>query len=653
MPGRVTVTNATGSPTQPAGADVAMCIVGASTSFPLPAGQVTPPYSAMGAAVTDLGQGDAVDALCQAIAITPGNPAPPGVSFYQTPSTTPGSYGTINVSGVLGTCLPAVNAAIAPTGTLDPWMQIVTGGTVGVSGMTAWASLNGGRAKVLVQLGVSDAYNFPANDGFAGQAGFILGPPAAAVAALYTALNNLRTAELAHFLITTGSPAIHLAADTTDNTALTAIPVASSAATAVALYNGLLAHLATHGASTTYHTTADTVLATALAALPVAVNTADVEANLSALTAGYNAHRVLVGSGPVHGSADSTNTCAAFTATPSTLLAGDTFYVHTSPPSWADADLYAAGPPATGAFAAIGASSYSFAIIVVTEPVQISDFPTLSAGLDSMLVYNKRPTLLCRFRDQMQTGETTAQYITAVRAFCAACQDNRITISYGGGWLTDAFSQRIYSRSGLPAVLARAQGNQAYPGVEGEVIAQSPAWAGRGPLEGFSLVDNNGHLVPGAVDEFITGGQDQVGSVGGAMGYCYQRDAATQGTYVSAAPVLYPSSSTVLTLMDSRVSQALQRVLYSVAWTMIQGASVVQNGILDPDLADAMGMRMYNQIGPNSPYAHEFANASSPNLVKVNPSATVIGANMTFSVNVDDELFDFVNGINITLFNVR
>jgi hypothetical protein len=153
-------------------------------------------------------------------------------------------------------------------------------------------------------------------------------------------------------------------------------------------------------------------------------------------------------------------------------------------------------------------------------------------------------------------------------------------------------------------------------------------------------------------DEFNIGGIDgPIGALGGGLTFCQQRDAATRGTYVSEAPCLYGIGSRVLTLMDNRVSSAIEHTLYSVAWTMIQGADIVQNGVLDPDIAEAMASKM--RAGILTSYEKEIANPSDPNLVVVDPNVTVDPPFVTISVAVNDDLFDYVNGIDITVENNR
>jgi hypothetical protein len=52
-------------------------------------------------------------------------------------------------------------------------------------------------------------------------------------------------------------------------------------------------------------------------------------------------------------------------------------------------------------------------------------------------------------------------------------------------------------------------------------------------------------------------------------------------------------------------------------------------------------------------YANEFANANDPNLVTVDEDVDVDGPNVTTYWYVNNELFDYINGIAITVANAR
>lgn len=351
----------------------------------------------------------------------------------------------------------------------------------------------------------------------------------------------------------------------------------------------------------------------------------------------------------VHNSADSTNTVTSSDPTYGTLKTGDTWgESKTTPPMWGAADLYDAGGP-SGAFYGIGRSTTSFAILVISEPVTADDFATLTAGLDYLLGLGKRVSLLVRFRDPTD-GETDAAYVAAFQTFVAANQDNRISCVAGNGWLTEPFRGYRYYRSGLPALLARMQSFQAVPGAIGERIAQHPGFVGRGPLENFSIVDDDGNPIEGAHDEALVSGIDgPITGFGGGITFYYQRQDAIRGTYVSEAPVMYGALSRILTWMDRRVANGIETIAATIAWTEIQGANVFDPGpppTLDPDLADAIQSKIAKAISDR--YAGEFQNAADRNLVVVNPSITVDGAQVTIMVTINVRFYGYTHTIQLT-----
>lgn len=351
----------------------------------------------------------------------------------------------------------------------------------------------------------------------------------------------------------------------------------------------------------------------------------------------------------VHNSADATNVVTATDPTYGTLITGDSWSeAKTTPPMWAVADLYAAGPPATGAFAGIAASATPFAIIVISEPVAKDDIPTLTAGLNYLATFGKRPALLIRFRDP-NVGETDAQYILAFQVFASAYQDNRIGCVAGNGWLTDAFRSFRYFRSGLPAVLARMQSFATIPGKLGERMAQHPGYVARGPLEGFSLVDTSGNPIAQAHDEATAGGIDgPLNGFGGGITFYYQKRDTLRGTYVSQAPVMHPGQSAVITWMDRRVLDGVEMVAEAIAWTEIQGANVFDpiTFALDSDIRNALQTKIAQAIRDR--YAAEFQNAADPNLVSINETVTVDGSRVTIAGTINIRLYGYTDVIALT-----
>ncbi len=512
MSGSVTITESKGQPITSTDVDFAMCIIGHSTSSAVTAGKVSPFYASPAAAVTDLGLGDAVDALTQALTLTPGNPAPHAVAFYTTPATTPGVRGTLTVSGVAGTSVVTRTASTHPTGTYQVVGKVILGGTVGTGPISIAYSFDGGR---------------------------------------------------------TYAPQLSL------GTGVAQVPLIGSTDAGV----------------------------------------------------GYD-----------------------FAA--GTLVTGDTWSESaTTPPMFADADLYAAGPPALGAFAAIAESSLEFGVLVISEPVAAGDFATLVAGLNYGLGLGKRWTLIVRFRDPT-SGETDAAYIVAANAFCAAHSDNRITVVAGSGWLTDAFRGYVYLRSGLPALLARLQSFIVVPGQIGERLAQSPGFVGNGALEGFSIVDSAGNLI--GHDEAVRGGIDgPVGAVGGALTFYRVPNPDIVGTFVSEMPVMYPALSAILTMADRRVANGIERVASAVAWLSIQGADIFDpiTLALDDDIRDAMSSKIASAV--KARYSKEFQNADDPNIVTINPVVTVSGAAVTITGVINARLYGYTKTIQLTFSATR
>lgn len=338
-----------------------------------------------------------------------------------------------------------------------------------------------------------------------------------------------------------------------------------------------------------------------------------------------------------------------------TLVTGDHFEESkTTPPRWVIGDLYTAGTPATGAIPAIAASSTNFALIAITEPVVAGDIATLSAALTAMVTLKGsfRPTLLVRFRDAA-VGESETTFLAALATFRAACAtDARIASWAGDCLLTDPQLSCVYSRSMFPSLLARIQGMAAIPGRKGERIAQSPGWTRRGPMPFASLRSATG-AVTGHDERLRPGALGPFAGLGGFMCAYYEAHEDVVGTYACPiAPVLYGVLPTVTTLMDNRVSSAIERILYAISFQELGGADIVTSSILDEDVCLSMAGAAQDAL--KRQLATEFANATDPNLVTVDPNVTV-GTDGAVSVRwyVNDRLFGYTNAITITLANGR
>lgn len=353
----------------------------------------------------------------------------------------------------------------------------------------------------------------------------------------------------------------------------------------------------------------------------------------------------------VHNSADVTNVLTATIPSNGTLKTGDTWSSLTSPPMWGNADLFAAGDPATGAFAAIRANSQEFGRIVISEPVATSNFSTLVAGLNYGLAIGKRWRLTIRFRDPTP-GETDAAYVTAFQAFAAANHDDRITCIAGSGRLTDLFRGYVYQRSGLPAVLARWQANSVVPGQLGERLAQHPGFVARGPLENFTLVDENGNLI--GHDEMQRGGIDgPVSGFGGGLTFYRTANADVPGTYVSQAPTMYPALSAIITEMDRAVANGIERVAVALSWQSIQGATIYDPVTFKLKESIRNGLQTKIAKAIRDRYSKEFQNADDPNMVHINDTVTVVLSHVTISGTIAVRLYGYTNTITLSFSATR
>ena len=655
MPGSVSIAEAVAQPTIPADIDFTMCLIGYSTTTPLAANLMSALYASPAAFASDYGIGDAVDAGTQALAITNGNPAPPSIAFYPTPATTPGTMGTTSNTNVTGTAVMSSHSGAAPKGTYQVVGKCVTGGTIGVAGIILKYSLDNGRTylpQVALGTATTQLVYLPAATPNSTGVQFDFAPASADLTALNTLLNDIKSDFNEHIVLVGGSP-VHGSTGAVDNVATAD---ASNGATRLALVNALrtayIAHIARVSGAPAIHITADVTAADQLA-YGAATDDSTVLLLALDLKAKYNLHIVNTS---YHTNPDNVSGVTAAAPSMGVLVAGDYFTCATVPPMWAVADLYNASDPTSivGALAVIAQTSQQVGMIVITEPVLVTDITTISAGLDYAATFGKKWTVIARFRDPT-AGEADAAYIAAFQAFIVVHTDNRITFVAGSIWLTDTFRGYVYLRSGLPAVLARIQSCRAVPGQLGERITQHPGWVGRGALENASLVDANGTLI--GHDEQLRGGIDgPVGSTGGGLTFYRIPNANLPGTYVSDAPVAYPAGSAILTMMDRRIANGIERVASAVAWQSIQGAAIwdAVTFALDPDIQDGISSKIAAAIrvayGAPNP---EFQNWADLNLVTVNPTVTVSGSRVTITGTIHVRLYGYINTIALTFSATR
>ncbi len=225
MPPRVSITEARAQVVSPAETDWTCVVIGCASKSPLPAGRLSTTYGSPFAFIDDFGYGGGVDLLAHAIAKTPAYRAQPPMAFYRTPSTTSGSYGTINLSAFTGTAMPANKTATAPLGVYQPYGIVIDGGILGIDGITIAYSLDGGRTlSDPIPLHTDLDYDFPHDE-----AGFLFG--ASTTNADYIDLaTELRSDAIAHYANATA----HDAADTVAAAIITlSAPTTIAEATAV------------------------------------------------------------------------------------------------------------------------------------------------------------------------------------------------------------------------------------------------------------------------------------------------------------------------------------------------------------------------------------------------------------------------------------
>lgn len=437
------ISESPGAVTPPADLDRYTIVLGCTSGGV--AGRIYGPYANARSMVTAVGYGDTVDTAGQIAEQRQTNQtkvASVPVAIYKLASTNPGTYGAIDTTGITGTCLPVV-ASSAPYITCRAAIKIVNGGIVGTDGITYresleqdpdWSSIAAKRLGTATSIALAQS-----------NAGFVLQPASSTLTALYTKTTLLQTTltGTGHFTITSGGTPVHAAADTAGDTALAAVPAATTPATCVTLFNAIKTYLATHGASAVFHAGADATLGTALSAIPTAVNVADVDLYLDNLIAAYEAHRVNVTS--VHGSADSTNTITAYTSIPGTLVAGDIFFAPTFAPTPSASDIDAA-------YVALSKSGKLFGLAVHEFPMTPGLIDNVSNGLTVCENLNRRMVALARTRVRdLEAGETEEEWKDAIELDfpVGTVDDARISLFSSYAYETDARTLNVYLRSGF------------------------------------------------------------------------------------------------------------------------------------------------------------------------------------------------------------
>lgn len=515
-----------------------------------------------------VGYGDASDALCQVIEQRFPNATStkfPAALYGMGQNGSAGVYGTINVSGVTGTCVPAVDATVKPYGTYRAAIQIIDDGNggagtaIGTTGILYQYALDEVPTwSNTTPLGTLTTITIP-NSG----AVFDLGPSSASLTALYSKLNALKGVMTGsgHFVIVSGSPAVHLAADTGDDTALAAIPDATTPATAVTLFQNMKSYLGFHGANLSSHTVADSALATALNAIPTCTTVADVDLHLPALVAAYSAHIARVAS--VHGSADGTNTITAYTPSPGTLKTGDYFFVRTLAPTPNTSDV-------DTMFSDLVKSRYDFGLLILDFPMTATLAAHVTTGLNNLRdKKGSRPTVIARTRlPDWETSETDSAWNASISAVFpqGTVDDSRIELRATYCLITDAMTSREYLRSDLAQFAADTVrvDRSVWPSAPADQVSGAPNVRLTNDLD--VLV---GHDDGPRGDSTGLSNTTLLNRFG-----CQQRvpnPLTREAVYNTFPWVLFPVGGTIRNLMARRVANAMERDAVNAAQAQMGG----------------------------------------------------------------------------------
>lgn len=589
-------------------------------------------YLSGSSAVSALGYGDAVDTLCQIIEQRglSGSSKKYPAAFYTLPVTTPGAYGAINITGVTGTSLPVVDDTTDPRGTYEAGLRVITGGTLGTTGIKIQWTLDNGRTwSNTIGLGTATTYAIPN-----AATGFLLEPPDDSLVAAAT---EWRAGLLAHM----ANAVAHDGADTgAHQVALAASVIPTTNAEAWAVMNLCRAAHEAHRIITAgpVHNSADvTNIITA------AVATTG-QTGITLFINGKAMHNAHLADATAHNSADVTNTIAAATPARGTLIAGDELYVRTSAPEPSTADVDAA-------FAALATSSTDCALVVCDFEADAAMAAHFTTGLDLLLAQGKRCAVLCRSRlPDFEASETEATWMAAVAANYASFEDSRVSVRAGYALQTDAMTTRSYLRSTLGQFAADCVrvGRFGWPCAPADRAEPN-----------VTMVDATGATL--GHDEGPRGAATGLSDEGqGNRFSCEMRlpDPTRREDVFNTVPwVMYAADERIRNLMTRRLANAMERVAVA-AGTPKAGGKVFytstgpSTGVLTASSRNAIQGSIYQAV--STEFASEIDNAADAaidsGLVQVDPAVTVSGGNLLgISITLAPRVGGFVLSLSFTL----
>lgn len=460
----------------------------------------------------------------------------------------PGTYDTIDVSGVTGTVEPAVDASVVPRDEYEGYWLIVAGGDIGTTGITYYESNDGGRTlSGLRKLGTGTTFEL-STEGIK----IDLNPPVAELAAY---VDDLRLMTIDHFAEIAAS--VHGAADATSGTGIpgtTVNTLALARTCMIALKAAGLLHVVNTAMS--IHGASDTTAQTALTAISISASSTGQQVLTAALaykaamfgTGTANSGHTIRTTSSIHGAADAVNVITAATPTTGTFVAGDIVRSQTFAPFPSVDDLAAA-------FSSLALSDHTPGIVLLPGRTPASYGPTITAGLDLMkangkpcecIVQARRATSLesqSQLRDALEDEWDDTDKRIHVCGTDALC-----TLTEGSATLAVA-KQRFFGFASNFTV--RRVINPFY----------ETTWRVQPALEGVTLVDANGALV----------GHDEPVDTPTRLQLLYRVPDSQQGrpTVPSIDYCLAGEEDREITLRANLIRDEIERVHNSWAWSQI------------------------------------------------------------------------------------
>ncbi len=601
-------------------------------------------YLSGASAVAGVGYGDAVDTLTQIIEQRQsgghaGKKLP--AAIYSTGATVPATYGTIDLTGFTGLATVAVDAASLPYGTYNAGIRFITGGIVGVAGITYQTRLDYGNTwSRTIALGTASSITI-ANS----RVKFDLTPATSALTDLNTLLNEVKTDFNAHVIVTAGT--VHTNSGVADVVATTN---ASNTATRIALANALrLAMISHFGKGSTAGTpihinvAGDTAGIATLSTTPAA--TSDVTALQLALVLKtvLNLHGANV---VVHTIADATNVVTSATPTAGSVNAGDAIACRTFAPAPDSNDI-------DDAFAALAAGSAEFTILVLDFPLTVALAAHVTTGLNMLAAVGRDVLCLARYRlPHFESSETETAWGDALKAEFAigVFDDSRIHLVTEYGLLTDAVTTRQYLRSGLAQVaadVARVPRIKWFDSPSDQKMAN------------FTLINSSGVTIghdEGPSGVFTGLSNDTLGNRFG----CVERlpDATRrQDVYTTVPWVLYATDERIRNVMVRRMVNALKRVIRGAAVPIFGGdfgytSTGPSTGILTDASREAIQGSVFQAV--SAEFSTEFLNAQDAGLdtglIQIDPAITLSGGDLIgFTITSAPKLKGYAKDITVVI----